>query len=506
MGKWIRVEIAKKMSNRKYFVFDGEREYYLYSSEHIHDGDYILVENDNIKEIREEKPNLATILKSLFLSLLIFVNANAVNPNQFNNFRYFDTNKLTNGNVDKQGTRNFASDQRNKVLKSPNDIKNRIGNKIRYDEKKVNGSVSAVQDKNTKQKIENIMSKINSSSTNIYKCSEKRIVNIKQLWQCSLTNSIFDNYSLCDSKCIKQHKCNQANCYQTALCRGLSGGYVCSIQMTQCQTHISCPTSGYYNANTGKCNIAGNINISLSASYASWIFKVKISGNNIQTAYGYKNPPFSSWINIYGNGNTWSGNNSSAYKIWIETKNGNIRLLGKKSSSGWVNFNSNFNISAEDGYGTPYRIDFKRSGNKFQVCVRGSCSNWTTGFYCPQGYVYNPARQICEANPIYSYTCPYAGRNCIIDKPGIAYCSPYNCNSTNIGIWCATGNINTSGMNRNNIGMWQCSYDGSWYVDAKGCSNGCNYWQCSYDGKWINGDYSKCKVYCREKGQCKGLN
>ena len=166
---------------------------------------------------------------------------------------YFDVNRLKGGHVDKAGIRKFGNAQKSGVLSSPENVKS-TAEKLGYDESKLNGDINQITDEKTKNRILDFMSKFQNNSTKWkYRCREKRIVKIKQLWQCSLNKDVFDDYNLCDTKCLKQYECNQAKCYQTLQCERLSAGYICPIQKTQCQASISCPQGGTYNANTGKC-------------------------------------------------------------------------------------------------------------------------------------------------------------------------------------------------------------------------------------------------------------
>ena len=166
----------------------------------------------------------------------------------------FDYNKLKGGNVDQQGIRNFGDSQRQRFLDNPANIKNRIGDKVKYDESKLNSDISNLTDKEAKQKLIDLMTKINSSSAKrTYRCYEERVVNVKTLFKCSLTNDIFNDKTTCNNNCVKIHNCIQSNCIQTARCEALLGGYVCPIQKVQCSSSISCPAGGAYNANTGKC-------------------------------------------------------------------------------------------------------------------------------------------------------------------------------------------------------------------------------------------------------------
>ncbi len=165
----------------------------------------------------------------------------------------FDYNKLKNGNVDQQGIRNFGNQQKNTYLNDPSKFKESIGGKIGYDENKINGNISDIEDVNAKQKLIDLMSNMTSGSKSIYKCYEERIVNVQNFFKCSLNGEVFNNNTLCNNSCFKQHDCIQSNCVQTAQCERLTAGFVCPIQKTQCTASISCPQGGTYNANTGKC-------------------------------------------------------------------------------------------------------------------------------------------------------------------------------------------------------------------------------------------------------------
>ena len=165
----------------------------------------------------------------------------------------FDYNKLKNGNVDQQGIRDFGNQQKNTYLNDPSKFKSSIGNKLGYDESKVNGNISDIQSPDAKQKLIEIMSNMPSGSKRIYKCYEERIVKVQNLFKCSLNGEVFNDNTLCNNNCFKQHDCIQSSCIQTAQCERLTAGFVCPIQKTQCQTSISCPSGGTYNANTGKC-------------------------------------------------------------------------------------------------------------------------------------------------------------------------------------------------------------------------------------------------------------
>jgi len=155
--------------------------------------------------------------------------------------------------VDQQGIRDFGNQQKNTYLNDPSKFKSSIGNKLGYDESKVNGNISDIQSPDAKQKLIEIMSNMTSGSKSIYKCYEERIVKVQNLFKCSLNGEVFNDNTLCNNNCFKQHDCIQSSCIQTAQCERLTAGFVCPIQKTQCQTSISCPSGGTYNANTGKC-------------------------------------------------------------------------------------------------------------------------------------------------------------------------------------------------------------------------------------------------------------
>ena len=208
----------------------------------------------------------------------------------------------------------------------------------------------------------------------------------------------------------------------------------------------------------------------------------EISNKKFRIYYGEQ---VGNWADLCGVGSSYVkystsyNGNTYVYEVKVEVDNGKVRLCYKDNWSttswacgNWVSFDKNY-----------------------AGCVS-----------CPDGYTYNSSRNICEADPIINYTCPYAGGTCVEQSKGVAYCSPYNCNSTSIGTWCATGNINTTNMNANSIGMWQCNYDSSWFVDEASCKTGCNYFKCSYNNNWYQGDKSVCELNCREQGQCTEVN
>ncbi|ACO04954.1 putative lipoprotein (plasmid) [Persephonella marina EX-H1] len=233
-----------------------------------------------------------------------------------------------------------------------------------------------------------------------------------------------------------------------------------------------------------------------------------------------------SWV-CYGSGNTnWvdlqlggtgSLNNSPKFEI----SNKQFRIYYGNKWGNWANLCGSDTSYVKYTYGSNvYEVKVEVNNGLARLCYKDnwSTTSWACGKWvafdkayagcvsCPSGYTYNPTTKLCEADPIIDYTCPYAGGTCVEQSRGIAYCSPYNCNSTNIGTWCATGNIDTTNMTTNSIGMWQCSYDSSWFTDETACKTGCNYFKCSYNNNWYQGDKSVCELNCREQGQCTEVN
>ena len=119
---------------------------------------------------------------------------------------------------------------------------------------------------------------------------------------------------------------------------------------------------------------------------------------------------------------------------------------------------------------------------------------------CPQGYKYNSERKICEAEPVYSYQCPLGNYQCVESSPGIAYCSPHECQSINGAKYCTTGPIR-SNINANVVGMWWCSGDGTWLMTKSECIENCPYYTCEMDGRTYRG-YDTCLTACREVYSC----
>ncbi len=268
--------------------------------------------------------------------------------------------------------------------------------------------------------------------------------------------------------------------YTSKICsNNCNGDFQYYIEVSNDRKKVRYVESSYYGtfpSNWIDIKNGGVSYLTTSYGYSSAVFEIK--DNLFRINYGGN---WGNWANLCENGYSYVKNTYStgAYdSVKVEVNNGQIRLCYK----GWW--------------------------NNYQLV----CGNWVNFDYnyvcqkCPQGYTYNPNRNICEADPIINYTCPYVGGTCVEQSKGVAYCSPYNCNSTSIGTWCATGNINTTNMNANSIGMWQCSYDSNWFTDEASCKTGCNYFQCSYNNNWYQGDKSVCELNCREQGQCTEVN
>lgn len=183
----------------------------------------------------------------------------------------------------------------------------------------------------------------------------------------------------------------------------------------------------------------------IEVSNGGWTFSIEINETKIRTRYGSRTylPSWSNWIDIYGKGSTESGNISSRYRTWIETNNGNIRLVGLAWSSGWVRFTDNFKLSAGDGPGITYEVVLEKSNGKMRACIEGVCSGWVNVISCPSGYKYEPNRNICIAQPkcnngtydpvvkkcyIGDYTCPLGNSyECLKLSDGKNYCSNIYC-------------------------------------------------------------------------------
>jgi len=442
----------------------------------------------------------------------------------------FDMTGFQGGQVDKQQIRDFGNQQKNTYLSDPSKFKDTIGKKLGYDESKLN-NLNSVIDENKKQQIIQMMQNFNQSTYKwTYKCSQKRVVKIVSQWMCNLTQNVFNDYDICDANCIKQRNCNQAKCYQTASCQALQGGYICPIGQTQCNATITCASGGTYNANTGKCEANPDdigycyIKGHLAGQYIYGLYKIILN----------RTPDTEGFLWWLSNWNSVNRDNvaefvfTATYSQHKESICGYTQEELKKPESAKIR-----DIIADYVYylgRCPTKSEVEQWYNDENYSLDKLASSETAteeceSKLCPsppflngdlEDFTYdktagtwisrdlNVCNKYSEFSPvvfvkIVNYTCPIGNYPCIQASSGVAYCSPYACNNTSYGVWCANGNV--SGMSANTIGKYQCSYDGSWYVDLQGCQSGCDYYQCEMNNEWYQGQ-DKCLTTCREKGQC----
>ena len=222
------------------------------------------------------------------------------------------------------------------------------------------------------------------------------------------------------------------------------------------------------------------------------------------------------WVNIQNGGvseftrrcNNWWAT------YGLEISGGRLRIYYKHSQNpsgfygGWIPLcPRGGGISTSAG---SFRVE-TNNANNIRFCYydyynggRWVCGNWVSyscGPSCPSGYTYNPSRKICEADPIYSYSCPAGDYQCVESSPGVAYCSPYNCaQQVNGKAYCMSGPI-PSGISANVIGMWWCSGDGTWLTSESECIKNCPYYTCEMDGQVYTG-FDTCELNCREVYSC----
>ncbi len=197
----------------------------------------------------------------------------------------------------------------------------------------------------------------------------------------------------------------------------------------------------------------------------------------------------------------------SATTYGLEIANGQVRIYQNSSFSNWAPLCPQGGGSST--LSNAYKVDTS-SDNKIRFCYRSYwsgrwvCGNWVSyecPISCPSGYTYNPSRDICEADPIYNYSCPSGDYQCVEDSPGVAYCSPYDCGQRLNGTpYCMTGPISSS-INANVIGLWWCSGDGTWLRNESECIENCPYYRCKMDGQVYTGA-DTCAVSCREVYSC----
>ncbi len=231
------------------------------------------------------------------------------------------------------------------------------------------------------------------------------------------------------------------------------------------------------------------------------------------------------WVNINSGGvsqiirGCWWGGYYYENTYTLEINNGEFRIYFIQKKDGQVQYEyyGGWAPICPNGGGASvvngqYKVETRQSGGKDEIrfCYKPAvnkswvCGNWVEyvcGPSCPQGYTYNPSRNVCEADPQYTYTCPLGNYSCIEETPGTAYCSPYNCSQTVDGQpYCLSGPI-SSEINANVVGLWWCSGDQTWLRSEQECIKNCPYYTCSLDGQEYTG-LDVCQNACRRQHQC----